>query len=232
MTKRPIARKTTSHNDPIVGSGVLCTGIQRDRDKIACLGVFTTFWAWAYPCMRQGHALVTVFNLPSGKTTATLSIGRSRKRGMPILSSATIEAKEDNTNVTFSIPFTHRFHDDGIHNVIIELKDYGHRLVIPVELRSKRWPKLTKQELAFAHDHADLMPKLQANVVCHGCKHIYVFEEPLHAEAPIRGGALPFPANGTYECLECGREIPLRDLQGQLLATLKESIRRQLEGAA
>jgi len=216
---------------PKFGSGILSTGVQKSEEgRVTCTGVFTTFWAWAFPCTRQCHALATVFNLPKGKTSITVSIGKRRTKGLPSIATATVQTLEARTNFTFSVPLTYRFKSDGTYHAVIEFKDYPDRLLLPFEVRTKEWPSLNKKELAFAKRQAGSLPKFQANVNCPGCKHIYVFQVPPYPDASIPGGVLPFPENGAFECVECGKEIQLRDLEGQMLTALRDNIRQRMEG--
>ena len=216
---------------PKFGSGILSSGVQQSAENhFTCSGVFTTFWAWAFPCTRQCHALATVFNLPKNKTSITVSIGKRRIKGLPSVAAATVQNSEPGANFTFSVPLTYRFKSEGMYHAVIEFKDYPDKLLLPFEVRTKEFPSLNKKELAFVKEKAASFPKFHANINCPGCKHVYLFEVPPHPDVPIHGGVLPFPKNGMFECVECGTEIPLRDLEGQMLTALRDNIRQRMEG--
>ena len=107
----------------------------------------------------------------------------------------------------FSIPRTHR------------------TLTIAFEVRKKDWPQFTKAETEFAKANPNCAKSIRANIHCAKCSYAYVFEETL-LEAPPDGGVQRFPESGEFKCIDCQDTLELRDLQGQLRASLKEQVRQ------
>ena len=217
--KKPAAR---------LGSGILADSIKKsDQGKIDCYGIFTIFHAWSYPCSRTWNVIVTAFELPKGNTSITVTL---KQKGKNIKSLGTINIDSELThNVTvIPMPLKYRFEKPGTYFLEFSILDSIKKLKIPFEVRTKDWPEFTAEEIRFAIDNNVLPQNLRANVHCEKCKYAYIFEETIITEHAPKGGVLRFPKSGKFECLDCGQIIELRDIQGQLRASLKDIITKQM----
>lgn len=215
--------------NPILGSGILANSSSRSQiGKLDCLGIITIFWAWAFPCVRHWQALITIFNLKIGKTPITVSIGKRNSLKLSSLLMMDIEAKEDLSSITVPISLNYKFSELGLYNLVISFINYPGKLMIPFEVREKKWPVITNAEKRFIYKKKGFFPKFQANVHCDKCDHVYVFEESIGEIKTGKGGVFSFPENGIFECIECSNILYLKDIQGQLRSALKDIILKQM----
>lgn len=214
---------------PKFGSGVLADSAHADdKGKVSCKGLFTIIWAWAYPCTRSGNILATIFDLPKGTTSVSVSLGKRGSGGKKkSLSLVDVQSEEPAGAMTLHVPFKHRFTEAGRYEVVLKLRDYPGTLRIPFNLREREWPEFSAKEKAFAEKNSDVQSAFRMNVHCASCEHAYIFEESLLSAEP-KGGVLPFPDSGVFVCEECGRKLQLRDMQGQLRQSLKDNIAAQM----
>ena len=214
---------------PKFGSGILADSAHTDAGgKVSCKGLFTIFWAWAYPCTRSGNILATIFDLPKGTTSVSISLGK-RGTGGKKKSVALVDVDSEDTDgaMILHVPFKHRFNAPGKYEIVLNFRDYAGSLRIPFNLSERPWPKFTAKEKAFAEKNPDVQSAFRMNVHCASCGHAYIFEESL-LDAEPRGGVLKFPESGVFVCEECGRNIQLRDMQGQLRQSLKDNVTAQM----
>ena len=66
--------------------------------------------------------------------------------------------------------------------------------------------------------------KVSAQVKCKNCSHSYLFEEKILESEKDSGGTIPFPESGIYECDNCGHKMKLKDIQGQIRASIKDNL--------
>jgi len=230
MAKSNTKKKTVKKRiNPILGSGILTNSISRSKiGKLDCLGIITVFWAWAFPCIRHWQAPVTIFNLKKGKTPITVLIGKRNSRNLSSLLITDIKIEDNLSAVTVPITLSYSFSEAGLYDLVISFQNYPGKLKIPFEVREKKWPVITKAEKRFVKEQKKFFPKFQLNVHCDKCNHVYVFEESIEEIKSGRGGAYKFPENGDFECIECGNILHLKDMQGQLRSTLKDTILKQM----
>ena len=210
---------------PKFGSGVLADSAHADASgKLSCKGLFTVFWAWAFPCTRSGKIIATIFDLPKGITSVSISLGR-RGRGGKKKSINIVDVNSDEADgaLTLHVNFKHRFTASGKYEFILNFRDFPGSLRIPFNMLERAWPKFTTKEKAFAEKNPEVQSAFRMNVHCASCEHAYIFEESLLLQEP-KGGVMQFPESGVFVCEECGHELQLRDIQGQLRQSLKDNL--------
>ena len=80
-------------------------------------------------------------------------------------------------------------------------------------------------EIEILEKNKALIPhKVSAQVKCSQCNQHYVFEEKILDSVESSGGTTPFPENGIYECDSCGHRMKLKDIQGQIRASIKDNL--------
>lgn len=211
-----------------LGSGLLSDSVKiSEQGKLDCYGIFTIFYAWAYPCNRSWSIVVTVFELSKGTTPITITLKRDSDV-IKELATATIKNKEQNGVSTFSVPLKYRFDTPGTYILECALRNRHNRLRIPFEVRTKGWPEFTEKEIGFAKGNPAIPQSLRANVHCEKCEHAYIFEETFLSDLETKGGIFRFPGSGKFECLECNHTLELRDIQGQLRESLKNIISQSM----
>lgn len=220
MTKK---KKTSV---PKFGSGVVSDSVDKaGLGKTECQGIFTIFWAWGYPCIRSWFVTFSVFEVPKGMTSVTVSLRKRGSKKSSSLGVANIDSSESNAAPIVVAPLQYHFNGPGRYEIICQFRDHPGRLTIPVEVRSKDWPRFTKKELAFARKNPQAIGTVQATVHCSKCQSVHAFEETVVPDIKPKGNVQRFPDSGTLECSECGHQMNLLDIQGRLRATLKENIR-------
>lgn len=223
--KSPRRRSRVPSRGPSFGGGVLADSVTVTKaGKSSAQGIFTFFWAWAYPCDRTWHVVATIFDLPKSDVSCVLAI---RKKGSPSvdpLGSISIASREADGAMTVSGPASYRFHGPGRYEVTLAFPKSKAELRIPFEIRTRGWPEFTRAELNFAPDIPASARTLRATIECPKCQAAYIFEERVLRESPLPPGVLEFPDSGVLECGGCGHEIHLRDIQGQIRQLLKERL--------
>jgi len=207
-----------------LGSGILADSIKKsEQGKIDCYGVFTLFHAWGYPCSRSWNAIVSAFELPKGHTSITVTINRG-KNNLKTLATVDIDNEETNNITVIPIPLKYRFDKSGPYYLEFSILESIRKLKIPFEVQTKDWPEFTQKEIEFARNNNAIPKSIRANVQCDKCRYTYIFEETFIPELRPTGGVRNFPESGKFECSDCGQILELRDIQGQLRASLKNII--------
>lgn len=217
---------------PFFGSGLLFDSARKgEGGKVDATGAFTVLHVWAFPSStRTFHALITIYNLPKGITSVAVSIAKRGSRQIKSLALFDVESNDEKGNVILHLPIRHKFKKDGYHQIIFSFRDYPGKYKISFEIKSKKWPEFSVNERKLASDLKDAAPSFRVNVHCSDCGHAYIFEEQLITDSTLKGGVERFPESGVFSCVECGRELELDDIRGQLLESLKETLRQQIKG--
>lgn len=216
--------KATLPSTAILGGALLSdSAAQTDSGKVNAQGVFTMFWAWGFPCARNWFLILTVFGLSKGKTSIVVGIREAGDTSETSLAVVDAEVKEDDASSNVIVPLSHSFEHTGRYEVVCSIRDSASTLVIPVDVREKAWLEYTNEERAFIKDNPQAPRNLLANVRCKQCSYAYIFQESVLDDTP-KGGVHSFPADGQFECKDCGHVMNLRDLQGRLRASLKELV--------
>lgn len=193
--------------------------------KLDLHGVFTIMHAWGYPATRVWTMVLTIFDLPRIQTT--LHVGIRRKGSKQIDTLATADLKDeliDNAH-TINMSIGYRFEQEGDYEIVCTLKDYTSTLKIPLRLKTREWPTFTESEISTLEQNKSLLPhKVSAQVKCKKCEQHYVFEEKILPSENYSGGTIPFPENGFYECENCDHKLKLKDIQGQIRASIKDNL--------
>jgi len=214
---------------PFFGSGVLVDSSRRGSGrKIDVSGVFTIIYAWSIPCTRSFNVVLTIFNLPKGKTSIAISISKKGLQKLKSLGLLNVAPEESGGNVIVPYAVKNKFEEDGFHEVIFSFRDYPGKLKLPLEVQKREWPEFTKAELDFVKQLGDASPSFRVNIYCSGCNHIYIFEEQLNPDIPLKGGIYHFPENSIFICKRCKKKIDLKDIRGQLRSSLKDTIAQRM----
>jgi len=224
-------RKNKKNNKitPFFGSGVLVDSSRRgDGSKIDVSGVFTIIYTWSIPCTRSFNAALTIFNLPKGKTSIAVSISKKGSQKLKSLGLLNVSCEESGGNIIVPYAVKNKFEEDGFHEVIFSFRDYPGKLKLSLEVRKREWPEFTKAELDFVKQLGDASPSFRVNIHCSGCKHVYIFEEQLNPDVPLKGGIYRFPENSIFICKECKKVMDLKDIRGQLRSSLKDTIAQRM----
>ncbi len=214
---------------PFFGSGVLVDSSRQGAGrKIDVSGVFTIICAWSIPCTHSFNTVLTIFNLPKGKTSIAVSISKKGSQKLKSLGLFNVTTEQSGGNVIVPSAVKNKFEEDGFHEVIFSFRDYPGKLKLPLEVQKREWPEFTKAELDFVKQLGDTSPSFRVNIHCSGCKHVYIFEEQLNPDIPPKGGIYHFPENSVFICKECKKEMDLKDIRGQLRSSLKDIIAQRM----
>ncbi len=220
-----MVKKKRRKLSPRFGGGILAdNSIVTDSGKVNAQGIFTLFWAWDFPCERRGVAIITLFDLPKGKTKMPVSIKKKGSKAKK-LTTITVDYKKDIPPLTQSVAISFTLTSPGSYELLFSIPHTNRMLKIPFEVRKKSWPQFTKSEIAFAETNPNTVKSIRANIHCSKCSYVYVFEETL-LETPPDGGVERFPESGNFKCTNCSHVFKLRDFQGQLRSSLKEQIKQ------
>jgi hypothetical protein len=213
-------------NKPWFGGGIISDSARpQNSGKIDMHGVFTNMYCWGYPAFRAWSLVVTIYDLPRVKTPVL--IGIKRKGSSEIDTIATVDVKDESIDNSHSllVDLGYRFQKEGDYEVITYFKDYRAELKSSIRLRTRDWPIFSTKEIEILDKNKALIPhKVSAQVKCGHCNQHYVFEEKILASVEPSGGTIPFPENGVYECDSCGHKMKLKDIQGQIRASIKDNL--------
>ena len=213
-------------NQPKFGGGLVCDIARTQQTgKIDANGIFTMFWAWGYPANRNWSLVITLFYVP--KIQTTLLIGIRRKGSSRIDTIGTTDISDSNSDNQHIINFQlgYSFKTEGDYEIICTLKDHPSKLVVPFFIRTREWPIFSPKELEFLEKQkGKVQYKVSAQIKCKDCGHLYNFEEVILPSEQVSGGAIKFPDSGEYECDHCGRTLRLKDIQGQIRASIKDNL--------
>jgi hypothetical protein len=211
---------------PWFGGGLISDSARpQNSGKIDIHGVFTNMYCWGYPAIRAWSHVVTVFDLPRAKTP--MIIGIKRKGSSEIDTLATVDIKDESIDNSHTIlsELGFRFQKEGDYEIISYFKDYPIKLKTPIRIRTRDWPTFSVKEIEVLEKNKALIPhKVGAQVKCSQCNQHYVFEEKILDSVEPSGGTSPFPENGVYECDNCGHRMKLKDIQGQIRASIKDNL--------
>ena len=212
--------------EPRFGGGLIADNSRpQNSGKVDLHGVFTIMYAWGYPALRAWSTVITLFDLPRKQTT--LHVGIKKKGTSHIDTIATADINDQNQGNAHIINFElgYRFESEGDYEVVCSLKDHKTKLKIPLRLNTRPWPTFSKKEIDVLEKNKSLIPhKVSAQVKCKNCSHSYLFEEKILESEEHSGGTIPFPESGIYECDNCGHNMKLKDIQGQIRASIKDNL--------
>ena len=216
---------------PQLVAAVFCNSVSRGKSaKMDCKGVFTSFLAWAYPTsIRTWHAVLSIYSLPKGTTTITVSISRGRGK-KTTLTSADIQRGKVDVGTIINMPLSYRFSQEGFYNVHFNVVGTTTSLKIPLLISTQQWPRMTKRQRDFLKSNPAIPHSIRMNVLCSECSRPFMLEESVLPDEQFAEGVLPFPDSGKLECGTCSHILHLKDLQGQLRSSIKAGVTAAMRG--
>ena len=213
------------------GSAIFCNfASTEDSGKVNCTGVFTSLLAWAYPSsVKFWHSVVTIYDLPQGTSSISVSIssGRSKKT---TLATVDVENRGGDAGNVINIPINYNFKKEGYFFIHFNIIGITKTLKVPIKVVTQPWPEFSKREIEFMRKNPSEIGSIRANVICSGCSQPYIFEEILVPGGTVPHGVQPFPELGKFQCDTCGRELDLKDIQGQVRSSIKAIVASARKG--
>lgn len=190
--------------------------------------MFTALLAWAYPtAMRPWQAVLTLYDLPRNGCSITVSIITSSGKRHS-LQTVDIGGDESGIGTVVALQLAHRLEHAGDYVVEFNMVGTTKRLRVPLRAVTQSWPKFSKKELDYLRASQGIPHSVRTNVICSGCSRPYVFEATPLPDYPFADGITPFPSNGTLECGSCGHILAVKDLEGQILASIKSALNQAM----
>lgn len=221
---------TNSVQTPIFSGGILSDKSERtDSSRLNVSGVITIFWAWAYPCFRSWHTIIPILNLPSGKINVAISISEEKDEQLILLDKFTLETRAGTPSALTLARFNkHQFKSEGRHFIKISLEEYELDHSLPFEVATKEWPTFTNEEKKFAKSLNPNPLSIRVTIECRHCEKPYIFQVSMPDTMSRPQGVRKFPKSGKLNCSdkECKNTIFVKDIEGQLLSSLKENLLR------
>ena len=219
------------NNEPIFSGGLMVDGFTKgENNKIIAQGVFSTFWSWGFPATRRWSVIMSVCYLSAGIHNVTFSVREKNGTKLIKVGSAKLENIKGDPITIFPMQLAFEFEKEGIYELVSRIDNSKSVGIIPFEIKIKDWPEFNKQELDHVRSGKAHVNSLRANVHCKNCKHAYIFEETVIPQKVTDKGVIRFPKDGKYKCKDCNHVLTLKDIQGQLRASLKELIINSLGG--
>lgn len=212
---------------PRFSSGILCNTVSTVNNAIECGGLFTAFVAWAFPTtIRQWFLVMSVFDLPIGKSGITISIaaGKTGTGRKTTLATVDIERKGEELGTVLQFPLIYKFQKAGYYCLIVNLRGSTRKQVIPCKVHLKDWPEFSRKELELLRSKPSIPSSIRTDVNCSECGHTYHLEESVLPEHESLGGVESFPETGIIECDTCGHEMHVKDIQGQIRDSIKAAV--------
>jgi hypothetical protein len=212
-------------------SAIFCNSVSKiESGQIDGKGVFTAILAWSYPTsIRTWHSILTAYGFPQKTTTITVSIARPRGKKKEVAKGDVRGVKHDMGNV-LNMPLSYRFPRDGFYNVYFNVVGTKTTLSVPILVATQPWPKITEQEREFLTNNSSVPHAIRMNVHCSECSQPYMFEANVLPNDDMAKGVLPFPDSGVYDCGTCEHVLQLKDIQGQLLSSIKTAVVAAMRG--
>lgn len=221
------------------GSSISCEGVKPPEGgrtgKTDCYNTFTAFRIWGYPAVRSWHIVFTMYGLrKKGKYPVDIFIrrahGRKKRKVATVIFEIERTTGEDLGSVA-SAPLNYTFLAEGMYAIELELqrRKVSHKLY--VRASTQPWPIFSGKEIETFRKSKTLARSFRANFSCSKCMHPYMFEESILPDYEYPPGVRPFPKSGKLKCENraCGKTIFLKDAQGQLRATIKSTIQREMK---
>lgn len=213
------------------GSAIFCNNATPGQGgKTDCRGIFTSFLVWGYPTsFKVWNAIVTLYNLPQGTTSISVSISKRNGKKKTLAVGDTTSSKRRLGEILI-IPLACQFKEEGFYNVHFNIVGTTKSLKVPLKVTTQKWPEFTKKEKGFIHDNPNLIGPIRINITCSDCSQPYIFEEAVLPDYQLAHGVHAFPQTGTFECESCGRIIHLKDFQGRIRSSIKTAVSAAMRG--
>lgn len=223
-------KKKKNQKSAFFGSAFLVNSVKESDDKkIDGYGLISAFYSWGYPCDRSWVLLFSLFDLQVGMTSVKISIRHKRELAKRKVMTIHVDVSAEGST-TIHYPLAYRFDKAGRYFIICEIEGSSKKIIVPFDVITKEWPEFSQKEINFGKDSQFIPHSLKANVNCSGCKEAYIFEESFLPDFEPGPGALSFPKLGEKECSNCGQLLFLKDIQGQIRASLKKLITEKMGG--
>lgn len=224
--------KKTKKESPIFSNGIMADGFSKgELNKVNAQGVFSTFWAWNFPAQRRWSIILTISNLSVGDHMVEFYLRKKGNKTLKKIGYGIIQNPEGEQLAILPVTLACDFKSDGIYELVSQFAGGVAQGVITFEVKQKDWPSFTQEELVFARtSKAHIIQSIRANIHCKSCSHAYIFEETILPETRVSPGVIRFPDNGVYVCKKCGHKLLLKDIQGQIRASLKEQLNNIMGG--
>ena len=217
---------------PRFGGALFSDSIKKQPSgKVDLTGVFTIFNSWAFPCIRSWQMTLTIYNSPT-EGAVDVGIRKIGERNIKPLAliQFTKQSGKGRTDRIFTSPLTNEFSRDGGYEVICSLKNTNLQIKNPIYIKHLEWPEFSTSEINAATNlRSKAITKINVQLNCPSCNHIYVFEESLLENEEPTGGALSFPKDGNFKCNKCDHDFNLKDLQGQIRYNIKDNLNRLMK---
>jgi hypothetical protein len=217
---------------PRFGNGLLSDDARADKTgKMHAFGIFTMFWAWDFPCQRNAHAVITLFDLTKQiKVNISIRKKGEKERKLTTFDITTPDYKKNPAPLITNVNLQLSFDSEGDYELIFSIPRNRNKLKIAFRVKQNDWPKFTNAEIKYAKSNPNSISPRRISIQCPKCKRVYNFEESILHKTPDKG-VEQFPETGKYKCIEsnCTHTLELRDLQGLLRNSLKNEI-NQLMG--
>ena len=235
-SRRTQSSRTRIRGAPRFGGAILADGVTRsDAGRMDARGIINVFWAWGFPCFRGANAVFTLFNLRNRRHSLVVSFRKSQSRigrSLSVVDIVDIEVGRSGGVIAIHVPLRLRLESEGDYEVLGQLRGTPAKHRVPFVVRLKPWPRFTSAEKEAVHNNPSLASQLRVTVECPKCKATYTFQESVAPDIALPHNVNPFPSSGVFECEQCGQDIPLRDVQGQIRDSLKSRIARSRAGAS
>lgn len=226
MVPKTLAKKSTTRKvtEPFIGSGILADSVVNIENlKPNAQGIFTSFLAWGFPCVRSCCAVINIFDLPMGQYRLGLSLLNYKKETIHAITTVDIKIDKTDGAATVAAQLPIEVAGPGRYYISCNIIDNESYILLPFNVAGQEWPEFSEKEIAFLKSKPEFALMLRVNVQCNKCSRVYIFEESAIGEK-ISAGATEFPKSGNLECSDCGHMLNLRDLQGLMRANLKQAI--------
>jgi hypothetical protein len=216
---------------PKLAGAIFCNSASKDPGgKINCRAIFTSFLAWAYPTsLRKWFNIITLHHLPKGTTSLSVAISYGRGKKTTLATADVERGKVDVGNVVY-MPVQYQFKKEGFYTVHFSIIESTTILKVPLKVTTKPWPRITKRQIQYLKEHSSVPNSARITILCASCSRPYNLEESVLPDAKLAGGILPFPDTGKFECEDCGHILHVKDFQGQLRDSIKNTVNEAIRG--
>lgn len=193
-------------------------------NKIDCKGIFTGTYAWAFPTsIRVWRVVVTLCGLQESAEKISISISSPNGRPKVLMTEQVVCDTKQMGNV-LARTIAHQFRVEGIHHVGFAIVGRKEHISVPLIVKTRPWPKFSAKDLAALRKSTTVPKSIRATINCLECSQPFVFEATPLPDFSFAPKVLPFPKGGRHECEACSHTLFLKDLEGQLLESIKSAL--------
>lgn len=206
-----------------IGGGLNCDGFKIGQsNKLDLEGTFTVMYLYAFPAQRIWSLVFSALDVAPNDEVNVFLEGPSGHKTQ--VSNTAFPKEPNNPHINASI-IAYSFIEAGTHRFSFEVNGTSQDAEVLFLAVLREWPEFDEEEINLVRNSKGLYSsKASVSVKCGTCSTVYDFEEKLLAEEVITKGYMSFPEEGFLSCPKCQNRIELRDIQGQLRASLKAGI--------